>query len=69
MVQPPQAYYHETFSEFVLPYDAVRTAKDPDRVLMSFLMSTYEAAASNANWDRKALETAIGVCGKPRAIR
>jgi hypothetical protein len=48
---------------------AVRTAKDPDRVLMSFLMSTYEAAAINGNWDRKALETTFGVPGKPRAAR
>ncbi len=67
-VQPPEAYYHDTFSEYVLPYDAVRTAKDPDRVLMSFLMSTYEAAAINGNWDRKALETTIGLPGKPRAV-
>ena len=57
VIRPPQAYYHETFSEYVLSYDAVRTAEDPDRVLMSFLMSTYEAAAINGEWDRKALET------------
>lgn len=67
-VRPAQAYYHDTFSEYVLPYDAVRTAEHPDRVLMSFLMSTYEAAAINGKWDRKALETAIGVPGKPRAL-
>ena len=65
---PSQAYYHDTFGEYVLPYEAVRTAKDPDGVLMSFLISTYEAAANNAKWDRKALETAIGVPGKPRAL-
>ena len=65
---PPQAYYHEALSEYVLPYDAVRTAEDPDRVLMSFLMSTYEATANNGEWDRKALETTIGVPGKPRAL-
>jgi hypothetical protein len=67
-VQPSQAYYHDTFNEYVLPYDAVRTAKDPDRMLMSFLTSTYEAAAINGKWDRKALETTIGVPGKPRAV-
>ena len=54
--------------EYVLPYEAVRTAEDPDRVLMSFLMSTYETAAINGKWDRKALETTIGVPGKPRAV-
>jgi hypothetical protein len=67
-IRPGQAYYHETLSEYVLPYDAVRTAEDPDRVLMSFLISTYEAAASNGHWDRKALETTMGVPGKPRAL-
>ena len=68
LVQPTQAYYHDAFSEYVLPYDAVRTAKDPDRVLMSFLMSTYEAAAGNGKWNRKALETTVGVPGRPRAV-
>ena len=68
VVQPPQAYYHDTFSEYVLPYDAIRTAKDPERMLMNFLMSTYEAAAINGNWDRKALKTTFGVPGKPRAV-
>jgi len=42
--------------EFVLPYNVVRTAKSPDDVLLSFLQSTYEAAATNAKWDRHALE-------------
>jgi Family of unknown function (DUF5996) len=67
-VRPAQAYYNETLSEFVLPYDAVRTAQDPARALMEFLMSTYEAAASKGNWDRSRLETAIGMPGRPRPI-
>lgn len=68
VVRPAQAYYNETLSEYILPYDAVRTAQNPDRMLLDFLMSTYEAAASNGNWDRSALETAIGVPGRPREI-
>jgi hypothetical protein len=40
----------------MLPYDVVRTAKSPDEVLMSFLESTYEAAATRAKWDRDTLE-------------
>jgi len=67
-LRPAQAYYHETLSEYVLPYDAVRKAKDPDRAVMSFLMSTYEAAAASGGWDRKTLETALGVPGKPRTL-
>ena len=65
---PAEAFYSEDLHEFVLPYDAVRTARDPDRVLLAFLMSTYEAAATAANWDRAALECAMGVPGNPRAI-
>ena len=42
--------------EFVLPYEAVRTARDPDAALLAFLQSTYEAAADLADWDRAALE-------------
>ena len=56
-VRPAQAYYSETLREFVLPYDAVQIADNPDRVLMDFLVSTYEAAASTGKWDRAALET------------
>ncbi|HEY2387436.1 MAG TPA: DUF5996 family protein [Candidatus Binatia bacterium] len=55
-VQPAQAGYNGDLHEFVLPYDAVRTAADPDEMLLAFLQSTYEAAADNAHWDRAALE-------------
>jgi Family of unknown function (DUF5996) len=67
-VRPKQAFYSEALSEFILPYDAVRTAGDPDRVLLDFLASTYEAAASAGKWDRAALETSPGVPGRPRRI-
>jgi len=55
-VQPREAYYHQEMREFLLPYDAVRTAERPDEVLLSFLQSTYEAAADLGAWDRSALE-------------
>ncbi|MFC4030039.1 DUF5996 family protein [Streptomyces polygonati] len=55
-VRPPAAAYDAEAGEFLLPYEAVRTADDPDRVLMDFLRSTYEAAAECARWDREALE-------------
>jgi hypothetical protein len=50
----------------VLPYDAVRTAANPDQALLDFLHSTYEAAAVSAKWDRDALECAPG---QPRVVR
>jgi len=57
-VTPEAAYYDDHLREFLLPYEAVRTAKDPDQVLLSFLESTYQAAATLAGWDRASLEVA-----------
>jgi hypothetical protein len=53
---PDAARYDDALGEFVLPYDTVRTAADPDALLLSFLQSTYVAAADNAKWDRARLE-------------
>ncbi len=44
-VRPEAAFFSEALGEFILPYDAVRTAADPDKMLLDFLQSTYEAAA------------------------
>ncbi len=55
-VEPTVAYFHDDLGEFILPYEAVRTAQDPDETLLRFLQSTYEAGADLANWDRTALE-------------
>ena len=55
-IQPKEAFYHTVMGEFLLPYDVVRNSKSPDEVLLSFLQSTYEAAAICAKWDRHALE-------------
>ena len=59
-VQPREAFYSDTFREFLLPYDAVRTASEPDEILLAFLQSTYEAAANRGRWDRAALEREPG---------
>jgi len=50
------AFYDEGLGQFILPYDAVCRASDPDKLLLGFLQETYAAAAELANWDRKALE-------------
>ena len=55
-VAPPEAHFHEELGEFILPYEAVRTASDPDEQLLQFLQHTYAAAADLADWDRAALE-------------
>ncbi len=55
-VLPSAAFYSADFKEFLLPYEAVRTAKSPESVLMSFLESTYARGAELGQWDRAALE-------------
>lgn len=55
-VLPEGAGWDDDLAEFLLPYERVRTAADPDATLLAFLQSTYEAAASTAGWDRAALE-------------
>ena len=55
-VQPQEAYYNKDWGEFILPYEAVRTAASPDDLLLAFLRSTYEGAANLGKWDRALLE-------------
>ena len=57
-VRPAGARFDATLGEFVLPYEAVRTAPDPDSALLDFLESTYDAAADLGGWDRAALDYA-----------
>ena len=65
-VEPGEAFFHQQMGEFILPYDAVRAAAEPDAALMAFLQTTYEAAADRAGWDRAALECPFGT---PKVVR
>src|SRR6201986_1385529 len=67
-VRPDAAFFSEALGEFILPYDAVRSAADPDQALLDFLQTTYEAAANAARWDRAALECPSGRPGVVRDI-
>ncbi|HEX7027520.1 MAG TPA: DUF5996 family protein [Gammaproteobacteria bacterium] len=55
-IRPDAAYYSDTLHEFILPYEAVRTAAIPAQTLLEFLESSYASAADFADWDRPALE-------------
>jgi hypothetical protein len=55
-VGPSEAFWSAELGEFVLPYEVVSRSATPEKTLMAFLQSTYEAAAITANWDRKQLE-------------
>ena len=67
-VEPPAARWDEGLGEFLLPYEAVRTAPDPEAALMRFLETTYAAAADAGDWDRAALDCAVGRPRVPRAV-
>ncbi len=67
-VSPPQAFFSKELGEYILPYEAVRTAPDPRTALLDFLQSTYEAAANGGKWDRANLECAPGELGIPRPV-
>lgn len=60
VVAPAGARWDDDLREFVLPYEFVRTAEDPDALLLAFLQSTYEAAATTARWDRNTIERPNG---------
>jgi len=68
-VTPSEAYFDTRLGEFLLPYDAVRSATDPDVVLLAFLDSTYRAAADLGGWDRDALECPPGEPLRPRPLQ
>jgi hypothetical protein len=62
----PGALFDARLGEFILPYDTVRGAANPDALLLDFLSTTYAAAAEAGSWDRAALECPMGV---PRQVR
>ena len=67
-VAPSEACFDPQLGEFLLPYDVVRNAGNPDAALLSFLQSTYEAAANAGRWDRGGLEIDEGQFGRPRLL-
>ncbi len=67
-VTPSEAYFYANLGEFLLPYEAVRNAADPDETLLSFLQSTYDAAARLSGWDGEALECPRGIPRVPRVV-
>jgi hypothetical protein len=67
-VAPAAALFKTELGEFLLPYDAMRSARDPDATLMEFLQTTYAAAANLGKWDRRVLECALGEANEVRGV-
>jgi hypothetical protein len=62
------AFFEQGLGEFILPYDTVRKASNPEALLLDFLMVTYQAAAETGHWDRAALDCPFGVAGQVRPL-
>lgn len=67
-VEPAAAHWDTALGEFVLPYESVRAADDPEATLEAFMQSTYEATAVTGIWDRESLECEPGVPRRPRLV-
>ncbi|MBC8036578.1 MAG: hypothetical protein H7X89_05125 [Rhizobiales bacterium] len=63
---PDGARFDKELEEYVFPYDLVRTAPDPEQLLLKFLQTTYDLAADTGHWDRAALDSELG---KPGVVR
>ncbi|MBV9277280.1 MAG: hypothetical protein JOZ97_03490 [Candidatus Eremiobacteraeota bacterium] len=58
-VKPAEASWSTQLSEWVLPYDAVRSTRDPAAMLTAFVDSIYEHCFDAAGWNRDALTYAV----------
>jgi len=67
VVEPTGAQWSTAMGEWLLPYDMVRSAPDPDATRLRFLETTYRAAADLGHWDR-GLECALGAPRMPRRV-
>jgi len=55
-VRPKAAYYSRELADFILPYEAARSAASPEDAVLEFYQSVYDAGAELARWDRAALD-------------
>ncbi|MCO4821203.1 MAG: hypothetical protein KC469_03990 [Flavobacteriaceae bacterium] len=55
-VQPKHAFWSDEMGEFFLKYDDLQNSTNPEKVLLSFLQSTYDAAVNTSQWDQTKLE-------------
>lgn len=59
-LEPGAARWTPEGGTALLPYEAVRTSRNPDETLLRFLESAYRAGATAAGWDMEAFRTRAG---------
>ncbi len=55
-VKPDSTFWSNELGEFILKYEDVRISPNPEKLLLAFLETTYEAGATLGNWNRDKLE-------------
>jgi Family of unknown function (DUF5996) len=55
-LRPAEAHYDHQLNEFILPYRAVRAAREPGSLVRAFCEGAYVAGATLGRWERSALE-------------
>ena len=66
-VEPAGATWSAAMGEWLLPYEVVRSARNPDAALLRFLETTYRAAADRGRWPA-GLECELGQPRRPRPV-
>jgi hypothetical protein len=66
-IEPPAARFNTSLGEMILDYEDVRTAVNPATMLMTFLLSSFEAFATRGRWDRS-LDCPLGEPRLPRTV-
>ncbi|HXL82169.1 MAG TPA: DUF5996 family protein [Pyrinomonadaceae bacterium] len=57
-IRPAETFYSSEMKEFFLLYDDVRKSDSPEKALMDFCQTTYEAGADLAGWGRARFDRA-----------
>jgi hypothetical protein len=55
-IKPDKAFYNPPTKGYILKYEDVRKADNPDQMVLDFFQSTYEVGAQLGGWDRRNLE-------------
>jgi Family of unknown function (DUF5996) len=67
-ILPAKAFYSKEKGEYFLMYEDVRQSANPEKDLLDFCQSTYEAGAIAGNWDRQSLERHDDSSGKNHTV-
>ncbi len=65
-IGPKAARYDAAMREWILPYEAVRTATDPDALIAEFLQTTYQTAATLGGWDVESFRSSYDTVRRER---